>query len=161
MTLNFIQSYWFFLICTRHFQGLNAAVDWFWVMICNFEWLKSFISLGFFYFFPKSWISHLLPGFRMSTLAKNVPQVVYYQTQVDDFGAIFVRTHQLAHGLWRFQYHIICIIHLFVKKILCLTLHRAAICIKKNIYGLPIIYDYRCKLMHGNNGCKKVTFCAI
>ena len=27
----------------------------------------------------------------MSTLAKNVPQVVYYQKQVGDYGAIFVR----------------------------------------------------------------------
>ena len=41
----------------------------------------------------------LLPGFRMSTQAKNVPQVVYYQKQVGDFGAIFVRKHPLAPRL--------------------------------------------------------------
>ena len=35
----------------------------------------------------------------MSTLAKNVPQVVYYQKQVGDVGAIFVREHPLAAGL--------------------------------------------------------------
>ena len=34
----------------------------------------------------------------MSTLAKNVPQVVYYQEQVDDFWAIFVHKHALAPG---------------------------------------------------------------
>ena len=35
----------------------------------------------------------------MSTLAKNVLQVVYHQKQVGDFGAIFVRQHPLAPGL--------------------------------------------------------------
>ena len=35
----------------------------------------------------------------MSTLAKNVPQVVYYKKQVGDFGAIFVRKHPFAPGL--------------------------------------------------------------
>ena len=36
-----------------------------------------------------------MSGFRMSTLAKNEPQVVYYQR---DFGAIFVHKHPLALG---------------------------------------------------------------
>ena len=38
----------------------------------------------------------------MSTLAKNVPQVVYYQKQMGDFGAIFVRKHPLAPGLYSY-----------------------------------------------------------
>ena len=52
-----------------------------------------------FYFFPKPGITCLLPGSRMSTLAKNVPQMVYYQKQVRDVGAIFGRKHPLAPGL--------------------------------------------------------------
>ena len=36
----------------------------------------------------------------MSTLAKNVPRVVYYQKQIGDFGAIFVRKHALAPRLY-------------------------------------------------------------
>ena len=47
------------------------------------------------FFYKKSWISHLLPVF----FAKNVPQVISYQKQVGDFGAIFVRKHPLAPGL--------------------------------------------------------------
>ena len=70
-------------------------------MIGRFEGIGCLIFARFsgFIFYSKSSISNLLPGFRMSILVKNVPQVAYYKKQVGDFWAIFVRKHPLAPGL--------------------------------------------------------------
>ena len=64
-----------------HFDGLSDAVGWFIVMIGHLECIQSSIFAIFlvYIFFTKSWIARLLPGFRRSTLAKNVSQMVYYQ----------------------------------------------------------------------------------
>ena len=42
-------------------------------------------------------ISPLLPGLRMSTLAKNVSQVVLYENQVSDFVALLWMQTPLGH----------------------------------------------------------------
>ena len=77
-------------------------------MSCTFLALHSYTPLHYFlwrcgftvlFFYTKSWISHLLQGLRMSILAKDVPQVVYYQNQVGDFGNIFVFKYPLTAGL--------------------------------------------------------------
>ena len=48
------------------------------VMICHLESIKSLILAGFSgFFYATSRISRLLPGFKMSILAKNMPKVVY------------------------------------------------------------------------------------
>ena len=70
-------------------------------MIGRFEGIESSIFARFsgFIFYSKSSISNLLPGVRMPILVKNVPQVVYYQKQVVDFWAVFLREQPLAPGL--------------------------------------------------------------
>ena len=70
---------------------------------CFFSYLQpTIISAGFsgFIFLQKILnLSRLLPVFRMSTLAENMPHVVYYQKWVRYLGAMFVRKHPLAPGL--------------------------------------------------------------
>ena len=69
-------------------------------MICYFEGTWSLILAGLSGFVLYKFLKisfTLLLGFSMSTLAKNVPHVVYYQKQ--DFWAIFVRKHPLVPAL--------------------------------------------------------------
>ena len=48
-------------------------------------------------------ISPLLPGLRMSTLAKNASQVVVYENQVSDFVALLWMQTPLAHWTTRIK----------------------------------------------------------
>ena len=68
------------------------------VMIGHFEGIKSLVFAGFscFIFLFKILNISLTAGFQNVHPRENVPQVVYYQKQVGDFGVIFVRKYSLA-----------------------------------------------------------------
>ena len=66
------------------------------VVIGHFEGMKSLVFAGFSGFILLILNISLTAGFQNVHPRENVPQVVYYQKQVGDFGVIFVRKYSLA-----------------------------------------------------------------